>query len=388
MNPLDDIRALLAEVTAEAGLLLPAPAVSLLLFLGVIVLALLLHHLALTAARRTPLFQKPTVSAVLDRVRGLTRLAAVLVAAVIVLPVLELGEAWLGYLRHGLSILLIALVGWTVIAIITLVSDLRARRYRIDVEDNLTARKFLTQIRVLQRTAVVFVGVITLAVILMTFESVQEYGAGLFASAGVVGLVLGIAARPVLANLIAGIQIAVTQPIRIEDAVVVEGEWGWIEEIASTYVVVRIWDWRRLIVPLSYFIEKPFQNWTRESGSIIGSVFWHADYRVPIAAFREKMKEVVAASAYWDGQVVALQVTEANGQTVELRGLMSARTSPRAWDLRCEVREKMITWLQESHPQALPRIRAEVAEDRDEALPSGGQASEPDRLRQPRDIHE
>ncbi|WP_340117481.1 mechanosensitive ion channel family protein [Pelagibius sp. 7325] len=388
MNPLDDIRALLAEVTAEAGLLLPAPAVSLLLFLGVILLALLLHHLALVAARRTPLFQKPTVSAVLDRVRGLTRLAAVLVAAVIVLPVLEFGEVSLGYLRHGLSILLIALVGWTVIAIITLMSDLRARRYRIDVEDNLTARKFLTQIRVLQRTAVVFVGVITLAVILMTFESVQEYGAGLFASAGVVGLVLGIAARPVLANLIAGIQIAVTQPIRIEDAVVVEGEWGWIEEIASTYVVVRIWDWRRLIVPLSYFIEKPFQNWTRESGSIIGSVFWHADYRVPIAAFREKMKEVVAASAYWDGQVVALQVTEANGQTVELRGLMSARTSPRAWDLRCEVREKMIIWLQENHPQALPRIRAEVAEDRDEALPSDGQTSEPDRLRQPRDIHE
>jgi small-conductance mechanosensitive channel len=192
----------------------------------------------------------------------------------------------------------------------------------------------------------------------------------------------------VLTNLIAGIQIAVTQPIRIEDAVVVEGEWGWIEEIAATYVVVRIWDWRRLIVPLSYFIEKPFQNWTRESGSIIGSVFWHADYRVPIAAFREKMKEVVAASAYWDGQVVVLQVTEANGQTVELRGLMSARTSPRAWDLRCEVREKMIVWLQENHPQALPRIRAEVAEDRDEALPGGGQASEPDRLRQPRDIHE
>jgi small-conductance mechanosensitive channel len=337
------------------------------------------------------------VKAVLDRVRGLTRLGVAVLAAVIVLPVLQFGDPWLGYLRHGLSVLFIALLGWTVIVVINLLSDLRARRYRIDVEDNLHARKFLTQIRVLQRTAVVFVGIVTLAVILLTFDSVKQYGAGLFASAGVAGLVLGLAARPVLSNLIAGIQIAITQPIRIEDAVIVEGEWGWIEEIATTYVVVRIWDWRRLIVPLSYFIEKPFQNWTRESGSVIGSVFWHVDYRTPIEAFRQEMKDVVAASEYWDQQVVVLQVTDVTRQTIELRGLMSARTSPRAWDLRCEVRERMIVWLQENHPEALPRLRAEVDEGSAEKAaaqrmrsggPGGTENVPPDRLRQPRDINE
>ncbi len=389
MTLLDDVRAFLSGLSDTASMLLPDQVVAALLFVVVIAVALLLHRLALAALRRYARSNRATVDAVLNRVRGLTRLGVAVLAAVIVLPVLQLNAPLLGYLRHGLSILFIALLGWTVIAVINLLSDLRAKRYRIDVEDNLHARKFLTQIRVLQRTGVVFVAIITLAVILMTFESVKQYGAGLFASAGVAGLVLGLAARPVLANLIAGIQIAITQPIRIEDAVIVEGEWGWIEEIATTYVVVRIWDWRRLIVPLSYFIEKPFQNWTRESGSIIGSVFWHVDYRLPIEAFRQKMKEVVAESEYWDEQVVVLQVTEINRQTMELRGLMSARTSPRAWDLRCEVREKMITWLQEAYPEALPRLRAEVGgEPQTDRDAESAKDMPPDRLRQPRDVNE
>jgi small-conductance mechanosensitive channel len=390
---LDDIRTLLSELGHSAGLVLPSQVAALLLFTGVILVALGLHRLARLALARSIPPRRETARAILERTRRLTALGVAVLAAVIVLPVLELGEPLLGYLRHALAILFIALVGWTAIASINLLSDLRARRFRIDVEDNLTARKFLTQIRVLQRAAVIFVAIITLAVVLLTFESVKEYGAGLFASAGVAGLVLGLAARPVLANLIAGIQIAVTQPIRIEDAVVVEGEWGWVEEIATTYVVIRIWDWRRLIVPLSYFIEQPFQNWTRESGSIIGTVYWQVDYRLPIEAFRGKMKEIVAASEYWDGQVVVLQVTEVNRQTMELRGLMSARTSPRAWDLRCEVREKMIVWLQETHPEALPRQRAELERSAgrrrsDRRAEEDAAEPAPDRLRQPRDIHE
>ncbi|MGF1628700.1 MAG: mechanosensitive ion channel family protein [Kiloniellaceae bacterium] len=390
---LDDIRALLGELGHSAGVVLPSQAVALLLFAGVILVALGLHRLARLVLTRSIPPRREIARAILERTRRLTALGIAVLAAVIVLPVLELDEPLLGYLRHALAILFISLVGWTAIASINLLSDLRARRFRIDVEDNLTARKLLTQIRVLQRAAVIFVAIITLAVVLLTFESVKEYGAGLFASAGVAGLVLGLAARPVLANLIAGIQIAVTQPIRIEDAVVVEGEWGWIEEIATTYVVIRIWDWRRLVVPLSYFIEKPFQNWTRESGSIIGTVLWQADYRLPIEAFREKMKAVVAASEYWDGQVVVLQVTEVNRQTMELRGLMSARTSPRAWDLRCEVREKMIIWLQETYPEALPRQRAELErtpghQRSDQRTGEDAVEPTPDRLRQPRDIHE
>jgi hypothetical protein len=205
------------------------------------------------------------------------------------------------------------------------------RRYRIDTEDNLRARKFVTQARVLRRTVNIVVGILTVGAVLQTFESVQRYGVSLFASAGAAGLILGLAARPVLANLIAGIQIALTQPIRIDDVVIVEGEWGWIEEIFATYVVVRLWDLRRMIVPLSHFIEQPFQNWTRESASIIGAVYWHLDYTVPVAKVRAKLAEIVEASPHWDGKVVNLQVTDTDKDTVTVRGLMSARTSPQAW---------------------------------------------------------
>jgi small-conductance mechanosensitive channel len=182
----------------------------------------------------------------------------------------------------------------------------------------------------------------------------------LFASAGVAGLVAGLAARPLLSSLIAGVQIAMTQPIRIDDAVVVENEWGWIEEITSTYVVIKLWDWRRLIVPLSYFIEKPFQNWTREGAAIIGSVFLYVDYAAPVERVREKLNEIVKASRLWDGRVVNLQVSDAKDHAIELRALVSARTSPLAWDLRCEVREKLIAFLRDEYPEALPRQRADL----------------------------
>jgi small-conductance mechanosensitive channel len=182
----------------------------------------------------------------------------------------------------------------------------------------------------------------------------------LFASAGVAGLVAGLAARPVLSNLIAGVQIAMTQPIRLEDAVIVENEWGWVEEITATYVVIRLWDWRRLIVPLSYFIEKPFQNWTRQSAALIGSVVIHVDYSVPVARVRDQLTEIVSQSTLWDRRVVNLQVTNATEGTIELRALVSAGSASAVWDLRCEVREKLIAFLQQTCPQALPRRRADV----------------------------
>jgi small-conductance mechanosensitive channel len=169
-----------------------------------------------------------------------------------------------------------------------------------------------------------------------------------------------------LSNLIAGLQIAFTQPIRLDDAVVLEDEWGWIEEIGLFYVVVRIWDWRRLIVPLSYFIEQPFQNWTRKSANIIGSVFWSLDYRAPVSEMREKLAEICRATPLWDGDVVNLQVTDTGMNTIRIRALASAKNSPDAWDLRCFIREKMIIWLQDKHPEALPRIRNEL-----DTLPEG-----------------
>jgi small-conductance mechanosensitive channel len=190
---------------------------------------------------------------------------------------------------------------------------------------------------------------------------VKQYGVSLFASAGAAGLVVGLAARPLLSNLIAGVQIAVTQPIRIEDAVIIENEWGWVEDIASTYVVIRLWDWRRMVVPLAYFIERPFQNWTRDAASLIGSIILHVDYAADVPKIRERLGRVVQESKLWDGAVVNLQVVDTNARTMELRALVSARNAPQAWDLRCEMREKLVAFLQAEMPEALPRDRADVA---------------------------
>ena len=212
----------------------------------------------------------------------------------------------------------------------------------------------------LLRTADVLVVIITVGAALMTFEPVRQYGYSLFASAGVAGIVAGLAARPVLSNLFAGVQLAMTQPIRIEDAVIVENECGTIEEITSTYVVVRLWDLRRMIVPLTYFIEKPFQNWTRETASLIGSALIYVDYRAPVETIRHKLTEIVKQSPHWDGNVINLQVTDAKERTIELRCVMSAASAGRAFNLRCEVREKLIDFLQKEHPEALPTQRTEV----------------------------
>jgi small-conductance mechanosensitive channel len=203
-------------------------------------------------------------------------------------------------------------------------------------------------------------GFLTFAAILMTIPSVRQYGVSLFASAGVAGLAIGLAARPVLSNLIAGVQLAITQPVRLGDEVLMEGEFGTVEEIQTTYVVIRLWDWRRLVVPLSYFMEKPFQNWTRQSSSILGSVFWYLDYSTPVDAVRAKFLELLKESKHWDGQVGNLSVTNTKEQTIEVRGLMSAASSGDSSDLRNEMREKLISWLQQAYPQALPRSRIEV----------------------------
>ena len=303
------------------------------------------------------------------RVRGPLRLLCVIGALLIAAPWIADDTEASALARRLGGLAAIALAGWSVVAALNAYADLAERRHRLDVEDNLVARKHHTQFQVLRRAGQMLVVIVTLGAMLFTIPSVREYGTGLFASAGVAGIVIGIAARPVLANIIAGVQIALTQPIRIEDAVVVEGEWGWIEAITATYVVIRVWDWRRLVIPLSYFIEQPFQNWTREKANILGSVFWHVDYRAPVQEIREKLEEVVRAQPLWDGDAVVLQVVDADAETLRLRALMSARNSPQAWDLRCAVREEIAAWLRREHPEALPRTRAELvrAGDRPEA---------------------
>jgi small-conductance mechanosensitive channel len=203
--------------------------------------------------------------------------------------------------------------------------------------------------------------------ILMTFERVRQLGLSILASAGILGIIVGFAAQRSIATIFAGFQIAITQPIRIDDVVIVEGEWGWIEEITLTYVLVRIWDLRRLVVPTSYFLDKPFQNWTRRSADILGTVFLYVDYSVPVEEIRCELHRLLAASSQWDGKVWNVQVTNCTERTVELRCLMSAADSPSAWDLRCEIREKLIDYIRQHHPDAFPKLRARI-----EAGPRGG----------------
>lgn len=322
-------------------------------------LVLPLHGVAFRFAQRgvseKSLFWRSLVS----RSRGPSRLGLLVIALAAAASTAPLTWEVRLVVNQVLLVAFVTLVGWACATAIHIATVIYLRRFKLDAEDNLLARKHFTQMRILERAALTLVALVTIAIALMTFEPVRQYGVSLLASAGAAGLILGLAMQPVLSNLVAGIQIAITQPIRIEDAVIVENEWGWVEEITATYVVVRLWDWRRLVLPLTYFIQKPFQNWTRDGASLIGSVFVYVDHMAPIAAMRTELRRIAAASRLWDGKVVNLQVSDAKEGVIEVRMLVSARNAPQTWDLRCEVREKMITFLQREHPSALPRRRAE-----------------------------
>jgi small-conductance mechanosensitive channel len=356
---MDSIR---AALTAIKDLLhwLPDPVVALIILALASGIAYALHNSLRRLVRRLLAGSYPNVLAIFTQLRSVTRLALLILAMIIAIPVAPIDPGIATWLARLLLIAVIVLIGWAAIIALKIASDIYLRQFRIDTADNLLARKHVTQIRVLLRTADVLVVIVTIGAALMTFEPVRQYGVSLFASAGVAGIVAGLAARPVLSNLFAGVQLAMTQPIRIADAVIVENEFGTIEEITSTYVVVRLWDLRRMIVPLSYFIEKPFQNWTREGSALIGSAFIYVDYRAPVEVIRRKLEEIVKQSKNWNKQVVALQVTDAKEQSIELRCLASANSAGQAFDLRCEVREQLIDFLQKHHPEALPLQRAEA----------------------------
>jgi small-conductance mechanosensitive channel len=276
------------------------------------------------------------------------------VPAVAIVPGLE------EMFRSAASLLLIGIVAFVLLQVVDAAAALVLRQHRIDVRDNLQARAIHTQVVVLKKVAVSTIGIFALASMLMVFDSARQFGASILASAGVAGIIVGLAAQRSIATLLAGFQIALTQPIRVDDVVIVENEWGRIEEITLTYVVVRIWDLRRLVLPITYFIERPFQNWTRSSADILGTVFLHADYSVPLDALRAELTRILSTSTFWDGKVNVLQVTDAKEHTLEIRALASAADASLAWDLRCEVREKLIQFLQRNYPESLPRVRASV----------------------------
>lgn len=260
-------------------------------------------------------------------------------------------------LQTIVAMMIIGAVAWFLTQVVMILDKIILARYKIDASDNLAARKIYTQIHVLQKIAFFLIGLFALASVLMLFDNVRQLGASILTSAGVIGIIFGFAAQRTIANLFAGVQIAFTQPIRLDDVVIVENEWGRIEEITLTYVVVRIWDQRRLILPISYFIEKPFQNWTRNSAEILGTIYLYMDYTVPVEEIRKELKRIVEENSLWDKRVCGVQVTDSKEKTLEVRALVSAEDASKLWDLRCLVREKLVEFIQKKHPHALPKLR-------------------------------
>jgi len=343
---------------------IPSWIIGLGLVAGAMLLALAFYRIAVWLLNRTFGTRIPLLSVFIERTSGPTQLALCLAAVALVLPLAPLDDAFRTPLTSLFVVAFIALIGWISIRIVDMSAARYLQNFR-DVTENFVARKHVTQVRVFKRVTDIIIVIITVSTALMTFDSVRQYGVSLFASAGAAGIIVGLAARPLLSNLIAGLQIAITQPIRIEDAVIIENEWGWVEDIAATYVVIRLWDWRRMVVPLSYFIEKPFQNWTRDTASLIGVIALHVDYRADVPRIRRWLEGAVKESKLWDGAVVNLQVIDADSRTIELRALVSARNAPQSWDLRCEMRERLIAFIRDEMPEALPRERAIL-------IPQGG----------------
>ncbi len=281
----------------------------------------------------------------------------ILLALKLNLKIILVNEDYISSGKNLFTILIIVSVAWISINFIQIMRILLLHRYDLSIKDNLHARKVYTQFRILERIMIFMIIFLAIAFSLMTFEPIRKIGVSLFASAGVAGIILGFAAQSMISTILAGFQIAITQPIRIEDVVIVEGEWGWIEEITLTYVVVRIWDMRRLVVPTTYFIQKPFQNWTRTSAEILGTVIIYTDYRMPVDELRTEFERLLEGTKLWDGKVGNVQVTGSGEQTMEIRMLMSAVDSPTVWDLRVYVRENIIQYLQKNHPDKLPVTR-------------------------------
>jgi small-conductance mechanosensitive channel len=344
--------------------------------IGSLILVLIFHSVFfLIIGRIAEKSGNVALTSLTRRSKAPTRVIVFLITFIACFPAFPLHQPFEKWVDKGAGLGLTAGIAWLVIVLTGVIEDVVIAKFPLDVRDNLTARQVHTRIRMLRRIAVILIGGLTLAAMLMSFPSLNRLGTSILASAGVAGIVVGMAARPTLSNLIAGVQVALTEPIRLDDVVIVEGEWGWIEEIRTAYVVIRIWDLRRLVLPLSYFIEKPFQNWTRVTADLLGSVFIYADYTFPVEKLRQELHRVLQATQRWDGKVWGLQVTDASGSTIEMRALMSAPDSGTVWALRCYVREQLIGFMQQNYPDSLPKTRAEfhgVSLDRREESTNAG----------------
>jgi small-conductance mechanosensitive channel len=288
------------------------------------------------------------------------RLILPLLAIIFSLPFFKLSPAVSEFIQKIVSVVIIASISWILVQLVLVVEMVIIGKNAKNRKEDLRARKIFTQVHILKKVLLTVIWIFSFSLMLMVFDSVRQLGTSIMASAGVIGIIVGLAAQKTIATLLAGIQIAITQPVRIDDVVIVEGEWGWVEEITLTYVVVKIWDLRRLVLPINYFIEKPFQNWTRTSSKILGSVYFYVDYSFPVDKLLEPLKSIVSASPDWDGDVCGLAVTDTKPTYVELRALVSADDSSKAWNLRCEVRKKVLSYIQKNYPGSLPMVRAHL----------------------------
>lgn len=295
-----------------------------------------------------------------------------LLAILVAISNITIPARWSATVVHTTGLLTIGMIVWSIVATIRMYGDIIVARHRLDVEDNLLARQLGTRVDILGRVAITLVLLVGLGMALMTFPEIRTIGTTVLASAGVIGIIGGLAARPLFENLVAGVQLALTQPIRIDDVVIVEKQYGRIEEIHSTYVVVRVWDLRRMVVPLSYFITTPFENWTRRTANLMGEVYVLADWTLDVEALRAQIPSIVARSPLWDKQFQNLQVTDVTDHGIQIRALVTARNSSDLWDLRCFVREGIVTYIREQQPHAYPRVRIE--------LPDGAEPAASERI--------
>jgi small-conductance mechanosensitive channel len=317
---MDELRAALTKIKNLLDWL-PDPLVAFMILGIAMLVALALHRWVSKLARRAFSGRYPYLYSAFNQTSGLTRLALLIMAMIVAIPVAPMKPEFAEMLARLMGVAVIGLTGWAAIIALHIAAALYLRRFSLDSDDNLLARKHNTQVQVLSRSLDVVLVLLTLGAALMTFPAVRQYGLSLFASAGIAGIIAGLAARPVLSNLMAGVQLAMTQPIRLYDGVIVENEYGTVEEITSTYVVVKLWDLRRMIVPLTYFIEKPFQNWTRETSALIGNVMLYVDYAAPVEVIRAKFNEILKQSDKWDGRTAALQVTDFKQSSMECAAL-------------------------------------------------------------------
>jgi small-conductance mechanosensitive channel len=349
-----------------------APTTNTIIFLVALFILYILVHLVLKKLGKDPKNILPHNIASRIKVPLFTLILAIAIQAGLINREIITSEYYVGLFQHFRSLLLIFSFTWFIVVAIRITKNQILRKFDVNTRNNLRARKYYTQFNILERIAVFVVVLFSLGIALLTFDGIQEVGVSILTSAGIAGIVLGLSAQKVFGTIFAGIQIAIAQPIRIDDVVIVEGEWGRIEEIKLTYVVVKIWDKRRLVLPTTYFIEQPFENWTRNSADILGTVFIYTDFDLPIDQLRKELTRLLESTNLWDGKVNVVQVTDVTERTMQLRALMSAQDASTAWDLRVYVREHLLKFIKDHYPNSLPRTRMSIKNDPPpQAGPSG-----------------